>query len=59
MIKIYGNGPTRWTKCVWTARELGIETEEVIVDFNNGGFGDDSYKNIHPFSLVPSDLPLV
>ncbi len=54
MIEIYGNGPTRWTKCLWTARELGIDYKEVNVDFKDGSFGDENYQKVHPFKLVPA-----
>jgi glutathione S-transferase len=54
MIKLYGYGPTRWSKCVWTARELDIPFDEVIVPFSGSGFGDENYRKLQPFGLVPA-----
>ena len=56
MIKIYGKGPTRWLKCIWMARELGIHFEEVNVKFTPeaGGFGGEEYRRLNPFNAVPA-----
>ncbi|MDD4975300.1 MAG: glutathione S-transferase family protein [Bacteriovorax sp.] len=54
MIKLYGYGPTRWSKCIWMASELGITLEEENVQYTGDGFGDENYRKIHPFGLVPA-----
>lgn len=56
MIKIYGTGHTRWTKCIWMAREVGAEFEAVEVSYDQvgGHFGDAEFLKTQPFGLVPA-----
>jgi glutathione S-transferase len=54
MIQIYGSGPSRWVRPVWTARELGLESKLVPVHVMSGETQTPAYRAINPFGRVPS-----
>ena len=54
MIRIYGNGGSRWIRPVWCARELGLESKLVAVNIVNGETQTPAYRAINPFARVPS-----
>jgi glutathione S-transferase len=52
MIKIYGTGRSRATRCFWAALELGIEFEQVPIHF--GDTKVPEYLAINPNGRVPA-----
>jgi glutathione S-transferase len=53
MIKLYGAGPSRWVKCYWTARELDIPFEPIIVSIQKGETRTPEFLAKNPFAKIP------
>jgi glutathione S-transferase len=53
MIKLYGSGPSRWVKCHWTARELDIPVEPVVVSIQKGETRTPEFLAKNPFAKIP------
>ncbi len=53
-MKIYGYGRNRSFKCWWTAAEVGIEVEPVVLDLALGEQRSESYLKLNPFGKVPT-----
>jgi glutathione S-transferase len=53
MIKLYGAGPSRWVKCYWTLRELGIPFEPVLVSVRKEENRTADFLARNPFGKLP------
>ena len=53
MIEIYGNGPSRWAKCYWMLKELGVEFKEHRVNFAAGEHKSAKILAMNPFGKLP------
>lgn len=53
MIKLYGNGPSRWVKCYWTLRELDVAFEPVTVSLPKGETRTPQFLAKNPFGKIP------
>lgn len=53
-MKIYGISNSRWVRPVWTARELDLPFEPVVVSISKGQTRTPEYRAIHPFAKVPA-----
>ncbi len=52
-IKLYGFGPTRSSRCLWTLRELGVVFQEVEVDLPAGEHRQPWFLALNPMGRVP------
>jgi glutathione S-transferase len=53
-VKIYGVPRSRAFRTLWLAKELGLDYENVMVDFAGGGTRQPSYLAINPNGHVPA-----
>jgi glutathione S-transferase len=53
MIKLYGAGPSRWVKCYWTLKELGVPFEPVAVSLLKGETRTPEFLAKNPFGKIP------
>lgn len=54
MIKLYGNGASRWVKPYWLLKELDVPFEPVKVDLKRGEHFEPSFLSLNPFAKVPA-----
>jgi glutathione S-transferase len=54
MIKLYGFGPTRSLRALWTLRELGVEFDFVTVDMRRGEHRKPEFLAINPAGKLPA-----
>lgn len=52
-IKIYGMAQSRAARCLWAARELGLDFEHVPTDFKDGSKTSD-YLKVNPNGRIPA-----
>ena len=53
-LKIYGIPRSRTFRALWLAKELGLDYENVAIDFANGGTRQPTYLAINPNGHVPT-----
>ena len=53
MITVYGIGPSRSTRVVWTLEEIGTDYDYVKVDLMGGGTRRPPFSELNPFGTVP------
>src|SRR5438067_11092241 len=54
MLKIYGIPRSRAFRTLWMAKELGLEYENIPIDFANDGTRTPEYLRINPNGHVPT-----
>ena len=53
MLKLYGNGRSRWVKPYWLLRELDVPFEPVVVSAMRGETQTPAFLTMNPLSKVP------
>ncbi|HEU0216841.1 MAG TPA: glutathione S-transferase N-terminal domain-containing protein, partial [Stellaceae bacterium] len=53
-VKIYGVPRSRAFRTLWLAKELGLDYENVMIDFADGGTRQPAYLAINPNGHVPA-----
>jgi glutathione S-transferase len=53
MLELYGIGPSRWAKCYWMLKELGVDFKEHIVDLPSGEHKEAPILKMNPFGKIP------
>src|SRR5262245_40745760 len=53
MIELYGGGPSRWVKCYWMLKELGLEFQAHEVSFLKGEHRGPEMLAMNPFGKTP------
>ena len=54
MLKIYGVPRSRTFRTLWMAKELGIDYENVPVNFADGGTRTPEFLALNPHGFVPA-----
>ena len=52
-MKVYGIGPSRSTRVVWTLEEIGADYEYVRVDLMGGETRREPFRSLNPYGKVP------
>ena len=53
MMDLYGGGPSRWVKCYWMLKELGLEFRAHEVSFAKGEHRSPEMLAMNPFGKMP------
>lgn len=53
MLKLYGNGPSRWLRVQWALRELNVDCELVLVNLHAGDHLRPDFLRLNPAHKVP------